>query len=176
MIPQANSDVVIQAYKHDGSLHRSWYMGHVLEADQDHFVIITNKSWVVEENGRRWYTREPAIGYFYTRRWFNVIAMIRDDGIYYYVNLASPALYDGEAVKYIDYDIDYKIYEDDLVLTMDLDEYRTHRRQMHYPDSIDRIIHAEMDRVMAELKNNITPFKREYVENHFQQYLKQLTV
>jgi len=175
MFPEVNSSVYIQAYKHDGSLHRTWDQGYVLEADEDHYVIVTNKTWVVEQDGRKWYTREPAVCYFYTKRWFNAIAMIRDDGIYYYCNLSSPVLYDGEAVKYIDYDIDYKIYSNGVVLTMDLDEYNLHSRIMHYPKEIDVIIKDEMKRILADLKSNREPFDTEYVENHFHQYLQTLT-
>ena len=174
MHPEVNSQVYIQAYKHDGSLHRTWSMGDVLEADDQHFVIVTNKSWVVEENGYRWNTCEPAVGYYFADRWFNVIAMIRDDSIYYYVNLASPALYDGEAVKFIDYDIDYKIYGKDLIITMDQDEYFLHKKIMHYPDEIDAIIRRTMDEILDDVRNHRPPFNREYVEEHFQQYLKQL--
>jgi len=174
MYPAKNSQVYIQSYKHDGSLHRTWCMGYVLEADEDHYIIVTNKTWVIEDNGRRWYTREPAVCYFYTKRWFNVIAMIRQDSIYYYCNLASPALFDEEAVKYIDYDIDYKIYGDNLILTMDLDEYSLHQKQMHYPDEIDIIIKDEMKKIVEDVKNNIEPFNQEKVEEHFQNYLHQL--
>ncbi len=176
MIPQVHSEVYIQSYKHDKSLHRTWDRGYVLESDENHCVIVTNKTWVIERDGRRWYTREPAICYFYTDRWYNVIAMIRTDGIYYYCNLASPALYDGEAVKYIDYDIDYKIYEDDTVITMDLDEYNLHKKIMHYPDEIDRIIKKEMGKILQQVKKQEIPFNKEYVENHFQQYLRELTL
>ncbi len=176
MVPQKNQQVYIQSYKHDGSLHRTWCMGDVIEADEDHYVLVTNKTWVVESNGRRWYTREPAVCYYATKRWFNAIAMIRDDGIYYYVNLASPTLYDGEAVKYIDYDIDYKIYDKDLVLTMDLDEYRRHRQLMHYPDEIDEIIRDEMKHILEDVKNDVIPFNKGYIEDLFQEYLQQLAV
>lgn len=176
MIPQVHSEVYIQSYKHDKSLHRTWDQGYVLESDDKHYVIVTNKTWVIEQDGRRWYTREPAICYFYTDRWYNVIAMIRTDGIYYYCNLASPALYDGEAVKYIDYDIDYKIYEDDTIITMDLDEYNLHKRIMHYPPEIDLIIKKEMQKILLQVKKQEIPFNKDYVDNHFQQYLRELTL
>ena len=175
MYPKVHSEVYIQSYKHDKSLHRTWDQGYVIESDEDHYVIVTNKTWVIEKDGRRWYTREPAICYFYTDRWYNVIAMIRADGIYYYCNLASPALYDGEAVKYIDYDIDYKIYEDSTVITLDLDEYNNHKRSMHYPDEIDFIIKREMKKILEQVKNSEEPFNKDYVEEHFQQYLRELT-
>lgn len=175
MYPEKNSFVYIQSFKHDGSLNRTWDQGFVLESDEDHFVIVTNKTWVIEKDGRKWFTREPAIGYFYTKRWFNVIAMIRSDGIYYYCNLASPVLYDGEAVKYIDYDLDYKIFSDNRVLTLDEDEYETNFQRMNYPLEIDVIIKNEMKRILEDYKNQNKPFNRQYIENHFEQYLEQLT-
>ncbi len=176
MIPEVNSSVYIQSYKHNGTLHRTWDSGYVLETDEDHYVIVTNKTWVVEEDGRKWYTREPAIGFFYTKRWFNVIAMIRNEGIYYYVNLASPSLYDGEAVKYIDYDLDYKIFSDGTILTLDRDEYNRHKVQMHYPSEIEDIIANEMKQILDDVKNQRYPFNTEYVEGHFQLYLNNLGI
>ena len=44
--------------------------------------------------------------------WFNIIAMIRDNGVSYYCNLASPYVMDEEALKYIDYDLDVKVFAD----------------------------------------------------------------
>lgn len=32
---QENQYVYIQSYKHDGSLHRTWAMGYVLEANEN---------------------------------------------------------------------------------------------------------------------------------------------
>ena len=37
--------------------------------------------------------------------------MIRDNGISYYCNMASPYYLDKEALKYIDYDLDVKILQ-----------------------------------------------------------------
>ena len=98
MLPSVHQMVFIQSYKHDGSLHRTWAKGFVLEASEKQFVVVTNKTWVIESDGRRWFTKEPAVNFFYPDKWFNIITMIRKTGIYYYCNLASPSLYDGEAV------------------------------------------------------------------------------
>lgn len=38
--------------------------------------------------------------------------MIRDNGVSYYCNLASPYVMDEEALKYIDYDLDVKVFAD----------------------------------------------------------------
>ena len=44
---------------------------------------------MTESDDRRWVTREPAIVYFHKKFWFNIIAMIREEGVSYYCNLAS---------------------------------------------------------------------------------------
>ena len=99
---QEREYVYIQSYKHDGSLHRTWAKGYVIEANERRIVAVTNKTLVSEADGRKWVTREPAICFFYPDKWYNVICMIRKSGIHYYCNLASPSLYDGEAIKNID--------------------------------------------------------------------------
>ena len=175
MYPKAGSYVSIYSFKHDGHVRRSWDQGFVLESDDCHFVVVTNKTWVVDDDGHHWYTREPAICYFYTDKWFNVIAMMRETGIYYYCNLASPVLYDGEAIKYIDYDLDYKIFPDGSIILLDEDEYALHSRTMHYPDSIDPILKKYMKMIREMHEKGDEPFSREYNERQFQQYLDKLS-
>lgn len=94
----------------------------------------------MEADGRKWVTREPSICYFHSDYWFNVISMIREDGIYHYCNLGTPFAVDEQALKYIDYDLDIKVFPDGRFHLLDEGEYEQHRRQMKYPDSIDRIL------------------------------------
>ena len=73
MLPEVGSQVYIQSFKHDGSLHRTWAKGFVIEAGPRRVIAVTNKTWVTEADGRRWFTREPAICFFYPDHWYNVI-------------------------------------------------------------------------------------------------------
>ena len=76
----------------------------VLKTTENAIIGVNDHTLVTESDGRRWVTREPAIVYFHKKYWFNIIAMIRDNGISYYCNMASPYYLDEEALKYIDYD------------------------------------------------------------------------
>ena len=116
-------DVLIHCYKHDGKPHRTWSRCKILEETDRHFIGINNNTLVTESDGRSWVTKEPAICYFPKDRWYNVICMIRSDGIYYYCNIASPILYDGEALKYIDYDLDLKVWPGYRYKVLDEGEY-----------------------------------------------------
>ena len=165
----------IQCYKHNGQVYRNWDETIVLDITDDYIVCANNKVKVTEIDGRKWTTKEPAILFYYKDKWYNIISQFKKNGIYYYCNLASPALYDGEAIKYIDYDIDYKIFTDKTMLTLDLDEYQLHKKQMHYPKEIDDIIKEEMQNIREQVQNNQAPFNREIVEKYFADYLSQLT-
>ena len=161
----------IQSFKHDGSLHRTWTMGMVIHAASDGYTIVTNKSWVIESDGRTWLTREPALWFFYPDQWFNICAMIRRDGIYYYCNLASPALFDGEALKYIDYDLDYKLYPDGRYILLDSDEFKSNSDTMHYGDDIQQIILHAKGKLSQWIESYHPPFDDRYVLICYDRYL-----
>lgn len=171
MVPKIGEVVYIQSYKHDGSLHRTWSSGTILDVDDEKFVLITYKTWVVEADGRRWFTREPAICFYYRKRWYNVIAMIRNKGVYYYCNLASPSIYDGEAIKNIDYDLDVKVFPEGDYLLLDNDEFELHQRRMNYPQSIIDIVGDEIKRVLGTIKAYNAPFDEKLVYDYFDKYL-----
>ncbi len=173
MLPNIGTSVFIQSYKHDGTLHRTWAKGLVLRAQEDVLIVVTHKTWVTESDGRSWYTREPAICFFYPDRWFNIISMIRKTGIYYYCNLASPSIFDGEAIKNIDYDLDVKVYPNRSVDVLDEDEFLTHSEQMDYPSDIIEIVRESMDHLLSMIENEDPPFNRDVVEVLFQEYLRE---
>lgn len=171
MLPKIGTQVYIQSYKHDGSLHRTWSKGLVVEADERQYVVVTNKTWVIEADGRKWYTREPAICFFYTDRWYNVISMMRKNGVYYYCNLASPSLYDGEAIKNIDYDLDVKLYPNGGYDILDQDEFEEHSMQMGYgPDVID-VVEGSLDLLLKVIDAHEAPFNSREIDKYFQLYL-----
>lgn len=175
LLPEVNTEVFIQSYKHNGSLHRTWCKAHVLEATDDWFVTVTNKAWVIESDGRKWLTREPAVCFFWTHRWYNVIAMLRKAGIYYYCNLASPSLFDGEAIKNIDYDLDVKLYPDLSYQILDENEYNMHARDMHYPKKVMNIVERTVNELIDDMDLAKDPFNQECIEKYYAIYLNMMS-
>ncbi|HAM63683.1 MAG TPA: hypothetical protein DCP62_08620 [Erysipelotrichaceae bacterium] len=171
MLPKIGSQVYIQSYKHDGSLHRTWSKGLVIDADETKYVVVTNKTWVIEADGRKWFTREPAICFFYTDRWYNVISMMRKTGVYYYCNLASPSLYDGEAIKNIDYDLDVKIYPNGGYDILDQDEFEEHSSHMGYGEDVIEVVERSLDQLLNVIEEKKSPFNAEDIDRYFQLYL-----
>ena len=162
--------IYIQSYKYDGSLHRTWSKATILDINTDMIVVMTYKTWVIEADGRRWFTKEPAVCFFYLNEWYNIIAMIRKTGIYYYCNIATPVIYDGEALKNIDLDLDVKVFPDGSHVILDEDEFELHQYAMDYPQDIIDISRSALSQVIDLIKNNEDPFNKELIYKYLDQY------
>ena len=173
MLPKVKESIYIQSFKHDGSLHRTWAKGYVMEANEKRIVCVTNKTWVSESDGRRWVTREPAIYFFYPDKWFNVISMIRKTGIYYYCNIASPSIYDGESLKNIDYDLDLKVNPQYGWTILDEDEYVEHGVEMGYSEELKKAIEKGLDQVIELVADRKSPFDHDEVSAIYERYLEE---
>ena len=169
-VPKEGDFITIQSYKHDGSLHRIWRDTMVLKTSEYSIIGVNDHTLVTEADGRRWVTREPAIVYFHQKYWFNIIAMIRERGVSYYCNLASPYVLDSEALKYIDYDLDVKVFPDGEKRLLDVDEYEDHGRKMQYSKEIDFILKENVKILVDWINNNKGPFSDEYIQLWYERY------
>ncbi|MCF2132476.1 DUF402 domain-containing protein, partial [Strepomyces sp. STD 3.1] len=130
-----------------------------------------DRTVVTESDGRKWVTREPAICYFHSQHWFNVIGMIREDGIYYYCNISSPFILEEGALKYIDYDLDIKVFPDMTYTILDEDEYEEHRKKMNYPLVIDRILKYNLENLQNWIRQRKGPFAPDFIDMWYERYL-----
>lgn len=169
---EALEKVDIISYKHDGTLHRVWRNVDKIFEDKDILILINNEVDVIDGDGRKWKTREPAVCYFFKKYWFNVICMIRKDNIYYYCNLSSPYVIDKEGIKYIDYDLDIKVFPDGELKELDRDEYDFNINYLHYSDNIKKIIANNMKILLNRIKNKEEPFNNECVYHWYEEFLK----
>lgn len=170
--PKTGSRIEIQSYKHDGTLHRVWDETVVLHGSSEVVIGGNDKALVTESDGRQWRTREPAITYFSAKLWFNIICMIRNDGIHYYCNLGSPTTWDNEALKYIDYDLDIKVYPNMTYKLLDEDEYSLHKRRMNYPKKLDTILRHHVDELIEWIEERKGPFNPKFVDRWYRVYKK----
>jgi hypothetical protein len=169
--PTPGSKIQIKSYKHNGKLHRLWEETLVLKGTETEVIGANDKTMVRESDKRSWITREPAICYFHAKHWFNVIGMLRNDGIYYYCNISSPFVYDEEALKYIDYDLDVKVFPDMTFELLDEDEYEEHKVIMNYPRVLDRILYSNVDYLMRWIRQRQGPFSPDFVDQWYERYL-----
>lgn len=144
----------------------------VLKTTEHSLIGVNDHTLVTENDGRRWVTREPAIVYFHKKFWFNIIAMIREEGISYYCNIASPYVLDQEALKYIDYDLDVKVFTDGGKRLLDVEEYENHRRKMNYPTDLDYVLKENVKILVDWINNKKGPFSQAYIDIWYNRYLE----
>lgn len=172
-LPKEGDFITIQSYKHDGSLHRTWRDTMVLKTTENAVIGVNDHTLVTEADGRRWVTREPAIVYFHKKYWFNIIAMIMDNGISYYMAFSQVHMNFGPSqLKYIDYDLDVKVFADGEKKLLDVDEYEIHKKEMHYSPDIDYILKEHVKILVDWINNGKGPFSQSYVNIWYKRYLE----
>ena len=162
----------IISYKHNGQLHRVWKDVDKIYEDDNLLILINNEVEVIDGDGRKWKTREPAVCYFFKYYWFNVICMLRHDDIYYYCNLSSPYVLDNEGIKYIDYDLDIKVFPNGDVVELDRDEYDFNAKYLRYSKAIQEIIDKNMIVLKEMIKEKKDPFNQKIVLKWYNEFLK----
>ena len=163
-------DIQIQSYKHDESLHRIWEKATVIEESENHVVVVNKRTKVIESNGRFWHTREPSVTWFFKDKLFNIIGIIKHEGIHFYCNIASPYLIDDEALKYIDYDLDIKVIEDFKYNILDRNEYNKHKTKMEYPSKLKKILETELNKLKNMIETREEPFNYETIRSYYKRY------
>lgn len=163
--------VRIKAFKHDGAFHRLWSHNYVVLDDEQYYVLASSRSYVIENNGRRWHTKEPSLFIFSKTEWFNVIAMFKNDGtITYYVNIASPSIYDRGFIKFVDYDLDIKLFGDGSTRLLDVGEYKRHAKLLGYNEDIRNILTEAVSHVYRLIQNHVFPFDDNKIRQYFRKF------
>ena len=162
----------IQAYKHDGRIKGQWDEAVLIEKHKDYLIFGNNKTLVTETNGSKWKTKEPAVMYFFYKEWFNVIVQFKKDGIYYYCNIATPFIIEDETIKYIDYDLDLRIFSNGAFKILDNLEYYHSKRKMGYSEKLDSCIHIALDKLIELYKSKNIIFDKENNIRLYKKYKK----
>lgn len=162
----------IQCYKHNGKIHRAWDEAVVLDVKKDYIVFGNNKTRVIESEGTTWRTKEPAIMYFFKNRWYNIISQMKKDGIYYYCNIATPYIIEEGTIKYIDYDLDLRIFPKGEYKILDRLEYQYHKKKMNYSDDLDIVINNAMTELIHDYSNGDIMFDEVRNKKYLEQYIE----
>ena len=162
--------LTIHCYKHNGKIDRISGEAIVLDETDEYLVCANNKVKLIENDGRSHRTKEPAILFFYKKEWYNILAQLKKYGLFYYCNIASPYIIDGNIIKYIDYDLDLRIFPDGTFKVLDKNEYRYHKITMRYSEEIDIIVQDSLNKLIENKSINAFPFKKEVIEHYYKIY------
>ena len=161
----------MHGYKHNGQIYKAWDEAILLDIHDDYLVFGNNKTKVTEADGRTWRTKEPAILYFFRNKWFNVIGQYEKKGIYYYCNIASPFIIEEDTIKFIDYDLDLRAYPGGSFKVLDRGEYKYHKKEMKYSNTLDRILREELTNLITMVRGKKEPFDTETIEHYYKEYV-----
>lgn len=148
----------IQCYKHDGRIHRCWDEAVVLDIKKNYIVFGNERTLVTEAGGNTWRTKEPAVMFFFKDKWYNIIVQLKKEGVTYYCNIASPFIIEDGTIKYIDYDLDLRIFSNGSFKILDKQEYKYHKKKMHYSDDLDIVIRHSLSELITDYQNGISMF------------------
>lgn len=136
-----NEYVMIHAYKWNGWLYRTWHYPLVVDIKDDWVVVCSKNSIIstVEEQSTRTFKSKNeslTFWFFSTEEWFNVLVTIEKKNIKIYINVASPYLYEEGAIKYFDFDLDFKINDTNKWKEVDVNEFFIHQKKFRYPNNL----------------------------------------
>lgn len=171
---KVGNNLELHCYKHNGKINSISDKITVLEVNDDFIICGDFKTTITESDGSTHKTKEPAVMFFYKKRWFNVLAQLKKQGLFYYCNIATPYLLDDNVIKYIDYDLDLRVFPDGGYRILDKNEYNYHKKIMHYSNELDEIIKSELESLIEMKKNNEGPFDKDVVEKYYKKY-KEIT-
>ncbi|MCR8643085.1 DUF402 domain-containing protein [Paenibacillus sp. N1-5-1-14] len=171
----AFTSCIIKSYKHDGHLHRMWAQNwmvpkellHADHAAQSMTVTINEYTKIIEADGKEWTSRIPGVTFFIPNEWFNIVALLVDEGVRYYCNIASPPEINDHLVTYIDYDLDVTVSPSGYVQVVDQDEYDLHKQQYQYTPEVETKVKQGLDALLERIKLHTVPFGEEQIMNYY---------
>ncbi len=162
--------VKVLAFKHDGSFHRCWKNLYVVVHNPKHLVLYNCRALVIEKNGRKWKSYNPALWFFSSDRWSNTLASKKDKGLIYYTNLASPYLVKKGIIQFIDYDLDVKVAQNGQYRLIDMKDFLNNGKKWEYPDEVINAVHNEYDRLIKSIVKRSGVFNWTLVRKYFRTY------
>lgn len=162
----------IQCYKHNGKVHRCWDEAVLLDVQKDYMVFGNEKTLVTEAQGNTWRTKEPAIMYFFKNRWYNIIVQFKKEGITYYCNIATPFIIEDNTIKYIDYDLDLRIFPNGSFKILDKGEYKYHKKIMNYSQELDIAIRSALSELITDYQKGDKAFNKKINIEYNKEYKK----
>ena len=75
-------------------------------------------------------------------------------------------------IKYIDYDLDAKMFPDGTLRILDEKEYQKHREKYHYSDELDEVLKYSTREVVKKMKHHEFPFNDTKIKEYYDKFLK----
>ena len=150
---------MVHAYKLNGWLYRTWEYPIIVDINENFVTLALTKAKVLsaEENSIRCFSswvNKTTYWYLSTKHWYNIIVTVENDGIKLYINISSPYIYEEGAIKYYDFDLDFKISTNGQWREVDIKEFNDNIQKYNYPEDLIKIIKDVEKDLYYKIQNN----------------------
>ena len=163
----------VQAYKHNGVLYRQWNGVKVIKSSLDEIILYMFKTKVKDKTKKNWSVREPIIWKFWKNEFYNSTSLLRDTGPHYYINLASPPIFENNTLKFIDYDLDIKKYPKSKIKIVDQKEFDKNKIILNYPNNLILKIKKTTEKLFEKLRKKEGFFDKNKIKNFYKEIIEE---
>jgi protein associated with RNAse G/E len=152
--------IIVRVFKYDGTAYRQWsarlanHEGSLLTLDAEFDTDVQHPSLGTITRGTR------MVEYYWLDRWYCIFRFLNSEGgtSLYYCNINSPPTFTGDALRYVDLDIDIVVRPDFSYELLDLDEFETNAELFKYPEDIKRAARTATDELISMIERREFPF------------------
>jgi len=155
--------VRILATNYDGATHWT-HPALLVRADAEIVITQTDAGQEVAREDGVYVSPYNTNGHYWPDRWFNVIRLEepRKGLAGFYCNIATPVEFDGETVRYVDLQLDLRVYISDegdwSYALLDQEEFQAARERYAYPDDLVLACGAAVEELIALVEARAFPF------------------
>lgn len=140
-----NHKLAVHAYKFDGSLYRTFEFPRVIFENDKYLILdLQNCRIISQAKNKKFYhsySKKDSLWVIFKDEWYNLFININDKKkIIYYFNVATPYIFEEDAIKYIDLDLDVRVIDVnsqiEVIRVLDEKEFEAHANQMLYPKKL----------------------------------------
>ncbi|AJR12217.1 Protein of uncharacterised function (DUF402) [Mesomycoplasma dispar] len=156
----------IHAYKYNGFLYRQWSNARVISNSLTHVVVNLKGSVVKKYGTKSWRFSDSTIFVFPKNTMHNAIITFKPGqnfSYHYYINLASDFIFEDDTIKFVDFDLDIKIYSKKSFDIVDRDEFLENKEIMNYPAKLDSLLSNEISKIFLLFLQQKSFFNQEYL-------------
>ena len=154
----------VEKTKYDGTIQAAWesrlldHTGSLLRSvvpGGAPVYVLDRSRWV--KSGRT----TCMVELYFEDRWYNVWHVRDGTTELWYCNVALPATFDGQTLRWVDLDIDVRCYRDGAPEVLDEDEFEQHRVELGYPAEVVERALAARDEALRLAQERVFPFDYE---------------
>ena len=174
-----NHKVSIHAYKYNGCLYRTFEFPKIIYFDKKIIVLSLNKSRIISQGkNKKFYHsngNKDSFWVMFNNEWYNLIITFchKKNKVIYYFNIASPFIFEDEAIKYIDLDLDVRLIfnkkkQSLIIKELDQNEFRENSMNMCYSKELIHQTISVKNKLIDLIKR--TKFVLKYNEDFFKKF------